>query len=307
LLTGNWSDHKNFRMDSNLYYEGSGAKVEFPGGLSLEEWRKATGQDEHSRIADPKFEDAARYDFRLKPDSPALALGFKPFDASKAGVRGDGAWRAEADAPLPASIPAPSPPPLSVSENFEGIAPSASGYAPDFAALSHSGRPDLVVVTEETAASGRRGLKIADEAGLTHAFDPHFYYSPHYGEGLATCSFAIRVEPGAVFYHEWRDTSTSPYKVGPSVWFRDGKMFVGDRAVADVPAGKWLRVKVESRLGGDRPTWSLAVEIPGAEAVKLKDLPLAPGMKRVDWVGFSSSADHPTAVYLDDLELNVRP
>ncbi|OJW26732.1 MAG: hypothetical protein BGO49_18325 [Planctomycetales bacterium 71-10] len=306
LFTGQWSDRKNFRMDSNLYHEATGAKVEFPGGLSLEEWRKATGQEEHSKVADPKFEDPAKHDYRLKKDSPALALGFKPFDASKAGVRGGGAWRAEADAPLPDSTPAPAPPPLSTSEGFEDVAPSAGGYTPDFASLSHGGRPELVAVTEEAAASGRRSLKIADAAGLKNGFDPHFFYAPHYDKGLASCSFAIRAEPGAVFYHEWRDAS-SPYRIGPSLWVRDGKLFVGDRAVADVPAGAWLRVRVESRLGAGRPTWSLAVERPGAEPLKLADLPVADGWKSVDWVGFVSPAEHPTAVYLDDLDLNVRP
>lgn len=306
LLTGNWSDHKNYRLDSNLYYEASGAPVEFPGGLSLEAWREATGQDEHSMVADPRFVDAANHDFRLQPGSPAASVGFKPFDASKAGVRGDGPWRAEADAPLPDSPPAPSPPPLSVSEGFEGDAPGEPGYTPASATLSHGGRPELSAVTEETAASGRRALKLADAAGLANGFDPHFYFSPRYGEGLATCSFAIRADPGAVFYHEWRDGS-SPYRVGPSLWFRDGKLFVADRAVADVPAGKWLRVRVSTRLGVDRPTWDLAVEIPGADPVKLTGLPVAPGLKTVDWVGFVSPAERPTAVYLDDLELDVRP
>ena len=28
-----------------------------------------------------------RFDFRLKPDSPAFALGFQPFDYTRAGVR----------------------------------------------------------------------------------------------------------------------------------------------------------------------------------------------------------------------------
>ncbi|AMV37873.1 right-handed parallel beta-helix repeat-containing protein [Planctomyces sp. SH-PL62] len=307
LLTGNWSDGKNFRLDSNLYYEASGAEVTF-AGKSLEEWRKATGQDEHSRIADPLFVDPRAHDFRLKPGSPAPALGFKPFDASKAGVRGKGAWRAEADAPLPPSKPAPEPPPLSVSEDFEAVAPSATGYSPESATLSHGGRPELVTVTEETAASGRRSLKIADAAGLKNGFDPHFYYAPHYASGLATCSFAVLAEPGAVFYHEWRD-GASPYRAGPSVWIADGKLKVAGREVADVPAGTWLHVEIQARLpeGDAEATWSLAVTRPGAEPLRLADLPCPPGWKTVDWVGFVSPAEHPTAVHLDDLELNVRP
>ena len=36
-------------------------------------------------MADPLFVAPEKDDFRLKPDSPALKLGFKPFDSSKAG------------------------------------------------------------------------------------------------------------------------------------------------------------------------------------------------------------------------------
>ena len=37
--------------------------------------------------ADPLFENPDVNDFRLKPESPAFALGFKPWDYSKAGRR----------------------------------------------------------------------------------------------------------------------------------------------------------------------------------------------------------------------------
>ena len=70
LLSGNWSG-TNFRLDHNLYFQKGGQAVTF-AGASLADWQKRTGQDRHSRIADPKFVDAARHDFRLKPDSPAL-------------------------------------------------------------------------------------------------------------------------------------------------------------------------------------------------------------------------------------------
>jgi len=307
LLTGQWSDGKNFRLDRNLYYEASGAPVTF-AGMSLDEWRKATGQDEHSKVADPMFVDAKAHDFRLRPGSPAPALGFRPFDASKAGVRGGGAWRAEADAPLPDSAPAPEPPPVEVSEDFESAAPSPSGYIPELATLSHGGRPELATITEESAAGGRRSFRLADAAGLPNGFDPHFYFQPHYAKGLATCSFALRAEPGAAFYHEWRDAS-SPYRTGPSFWVADGKLKVAGKPVMDVPAGEWLRFRVEARLpeGGAKPTWSLAVERPGAAPLRLEGLAADPAWKSVDWVGFVSPAEHPTAVLLDDLELNLRP
>jgi parallel beta-helix repeat protein len=50
-------------------------------------WR-TLGFEEHSKIADPLFadpEDPARAHFRLKPESPALALGFKPIPFERIG------------------------------------------------------------------------------------------------------------------------------------------------------------------------------------------------------------------------------
>ena len=50
-------------------------------------WQKQGANDFHSVIADPRFVDPDRFDFRLKPDSPALKLGFKPIDMSTVGPR----------------------------------------------------------------------------------------------------------------------------------------------------------------------------------------------------------------------------
>jgi hypothetical protein len=82
LLQSNWKDGQ-FKMDHNLYFNAAGKPVRF-AGMTLEQWRKK-GHDVHSVIADPLFVDPSKDDYRLKPDSPALKLGFKPFDISKAG------------------------------------------------------------------------------------------------------------------------------------------------------------------------------------------------------------------------------
>lgn len=52
--------------------------------LNWDEWRQR-GSDAHSILADPKFVDPANHDYRLEPDSPALALGFKPIPVEKIG------------------------------------------------------------------------------------------------------------------------------------------------------------------------------------------------------------------------------
>ncbi len=94
LLESNWRDD-GFRMDYNLYYHAKGKPVTFWEAKTLDQWRADRGQDEHSLVADPRFVDAEKGDFRLRPDSPALRLGFEPWDYSKAGRLTERALTAE--------------------------------------------------------------------------------------------------------------------------------------------------------------------------------------------------------------------
>jgi len=85
LFGANWKDN-NYQIDHNLYWH-SGKLITFPGNLTLEQWREQRGQDVHSLVADPRFVDPKHDDYRLQPDSPALKVGFQPFDATQAGRR----------------------------------------------------------------------------------------------------------------------------------------------------------------------------------------------------------------------------
>ena len=60
---------------------GEGEKI-----TAFEQWQRL-GYEADSVIADPMFVDAAQDDYRLKPDSPALKLGFVPIDISRIGPR----------------------------------------------------------------------------------------------------------------------------------------------------------------------------------------------------------------------------
>ncbi len=51
-------------------------------------WRKL-GCDAHGLVGDPRFVDVTKDDFRLKPDSPALKLGFKPIPTDRIGLYAD--------------------------------------------------------------------------------------------------------------------------------------------------------------------------------------------------------------------------
>jgi parallel beta-helix repeat protein len=84
LFGKNWTG-AGFALDSNLYWNAAGKPVTFPGG-SAQQWVRR-GFDRHSLIADPKFRDPDKGDFALVEDSPALKLGFKPFDVASAGPR----------------------------------------------------------------------------------------------------------------------------------------------------------------------------------------------------------------------------
>jgi hypothetical protein len=67
-----------------------------------------------------------------------------------------------------------------------------------------------------------------------------------------------------------------------------------------------VRVEVTSGVGNDRTgTWDLTVTVAGAAPRRFERLPLVHGnWKRLDWLGFSSTATWKTAFYLDDLELS---
>ena len=107
-LSGRWDKIKHVSRN-NCYFNAAGGKVDFLG-KSLDQWQ-AAGHEQGSIIADPKFADPQKYDFHLAADSPALKLGFKPFDDSKAGVYGDAAWIEKAKAATyPPLEVAPDPP-----------------------------------------------------------------------------------------------------------------------------------------------------------------------------------------------------
>eukprot|EP01084_Bolivina_argentea_P286254 491030_1 len=77
--------YKNFTFDGNTYWSITQQKnITFPDGASIEQWQ-SNGKDVQVAMADPMFVDAMTYNFNLKTESPALALGFTPIDTSVVG------------------------------------------------------------------------------------------------------------------------------------------------------------------------------------------------------------------------------
>ncbi len=307
LLCRFWKD-KNVRMHHNCYWNTSGPALF--DGMPLEKWQQETGHSEGSIVANPKFRDPEHYDFRLPADSPALRVGFKPFDYTRAGVYGDAEWVALAEGetypPLEVAPDPPPPPPLEFTDGFETTPP---GKGPVGVRRIHlEGKGDHVAVTDEAAATGSRSLKVTDAAGLAHNWNPHFYYRPNHTGGTTTFAFAIRVAPDTKMFIEWRSEG-HPYLIGPSLWIAEGKMRSRGKHLMDVPANAWIRIRMTAGLGSKADdTWDLAVTLPGGETKTFANLPVGnKGWKTLYWLGFCSLNQTPTAFYLDDLRLEHEP
>lgn len=290
---------------NNLYWREEGGEIDFQG-LTLKE-RQERGWDLGSIIADPKFVDPEHYDFRLRPGSPALKIGFEPFDYTKAGVYGDPDWvklaRSVKYPKVEFAPDPPPPPPLTFRDGFE-CAPLGSG--PAFAEVNVEGKGDLVAVTDKTASSGRRSLKVVDAPGLRHDFNPHFFYRPRHTGGVTRFSFDLLVEPKSRVWHEWREWPPGrPYLVGPSLKVEGCKLIVNGRTLLEIPAGKWVKFEIVTALGEEsKGTWDLTVTFPDGTRRKFEGLKFVhPEFKRLTWLGFSSLATERTIFYLDNLEL----
>jgi len=293
----------------NLYWH-YGAEAPKFDGKTFQEWQKA-GKDEGSLVADPMFENVEAYDFRLKEGSPALKVGFKPFDYTKAGVYGDAAWvKLAASAkfpPLTVAPPAPPPPPLVFRDDFETT--RVGGRPVGAHIVFVEGKGDSIAVTEEAAAAGgKRSLKITDAPGLQAAYNPHFFYRPCHTDGVTRFAFDVRVEPTTVMFVEWRSDG-HPYLVGPSLAIEKGRLRAARKETLDLPAGQWVRVEMTAGLGSKAAgTWDLAVTLPGQAPTVLKGLPTgSPAWKDLYWLGVCSTAAEATAFYLDNLDLAHTP
>ena len=88
-----WGDERIAVSDHNLFWKPRSV-LSIRGGLAdghFNNWLDLfNGQfDQNSIIADPMFVDAGGRDFRLKPGSPALELGFKEIDTGEIGLGED--------------------------------------------------------------------------------------------------------------------------------------------------------------------------------------------------------------------------
>jgi hypothetical protein len=86
-----WGADVQVELKNNIYWRADGKSFGFVD-KSWDQWRAMGRDKEGSIIADPKFVDPKKRDFRFASDEVIKQTGFKPFDYSQAGVYGDAAW-----------------------------------------------------------------------------------------------------------------------------------------------------------------------------------------------------------------------
>ena len=307
----------------NLYWDVSGKEPLF-SGTSFAEWQR-TGRDRDSRIADPQFYDATKHDFRLRPTSPALAMGFQPIAAGRAGLYGDEEWIAAPSRlqrePLPKlPLPPPAPPPRPLLEDFES---TDAGNLPESLNCTPSDRPDALAVTAEAAAGGRKSLKFTKTQGLKYGFQPHvFFTSDRYTSGTVrfACDLLNGPEHPSECYLGLRDYTVKgrEYVDGPSITIKaDGTVTASGKSLTTVPPGKWVHLEVQLDLGqpgqpgqpgraAATKSYRLALTVAGEKPQGFDAIPYVdPEFSRLTWFGFASVGKLGTVFYLDNIRLEL--
>ncbi len=297
----NWKTNSVFSCDYNCFYSTSDQALDF-AGYDFKTWQKA-GKDVHSMIANPMFNDVANYDFRISPLSPAITLGFKPFDYTLAGLSKDNPLRKEIKKfPLrQVEVAAADNRPFKLDDDFEeyeeGGSPSAS-----YQTKPLNGRG--FIITKEKAASGRQSLKVADTPEFQYSYDPHICYNIPPKDGTWKISFDLLQEKGNSIMFETRDYNAgSHYKSGMNIHInKDGIANAGGHKFQIKP-GVWTHFELTFYQGtGTWPTWDLKVSAGKTEISTVACMPANPGFTNLTWIGFISPDKSDGVYYLDNLK-----
>ncbi len=307
-----WQSYNKI-IDYNVYWRADGQEPLFLS-FTWEEWREKQGikdiwytprMDPHSRVADPLFVDAKARDFRLQPDSPALALGFRPIDMTGVGLYGDEEWTSLPDRyelePLSSNERAPGM--LLVEDDFDDGLP---GQKPAMAAVVEDVKGGAYLeISDWRSLSPPNSLRFVDAPDLTYHL-PHFYYSPGLvGDMRLRMTFDLYREPGAMLWTEWRHTPGYA-KVGPCLYIeKDGHLLFQNRRPSDtfLPAEEWLHFEITDGLGALADAmWDLRITNQAGEVLfEGTDLPCDPEFSRILWLGFVSNGTEPAEMYLDNV------
>lgn len=312
---GSFASMRDVVADGNLYWCAAGAVKETAfKGADWAQWR-AQGHDARGALADPLFADPAKGDWRLRPGSPALSAGFRPFDWHAAGVYGtDAAWRACAEERCwDAFEDAPKAPKYRrerLRADFErfpaGNVPHTMGA---FAPLdANPGRPGRLAVVNADPAQGRKALRFADAPDLKPDWTPIVTAACGVEAGVAKLAFALKVEDGATPTVELRDYSgDEPFTVGVRLTVQKGRFTANGRDLCAARPGVWHDVALALPLSGPRAgRWSLTVTPRGGASARAEFASfLDARFKALTWIGFICYGATSSVWYLDDLRLDT--
>ncbi len=301
----------------NLYWPTDGKIPEHltKTFFTWDEWRKM-GRDAGSLFADPLFEDLTKRDFRLKPNSPASKIGFKPWDLTTAGVRKtDPAWRelAAKGSDYPNwdtdAVPWPSPEYKIERQTFENTPLGVIGIRN--AKYEHQGKGESIGVSDEASSpipfegstTPKRSLKVQDAPDLKHGYDPVLDIFPKWEAGTFHVSFDIMAQEGADWFFEMR-VKGGEFAAGPYVRCQKGQLVANNSAstkLADIAVGEWCRIAINATTGSGK--YDVTLTRQDGTQKEFKDLPCKPTWNAASYLLFSSLGTTKTAYFIDNLSL----
>lgn len=268
-----------------------------------------------------KWDDVPRVGNVVRPLSEFVVPG-----RGKAGVYGDAAWIAEADAIVPEPVrDIPQPP------RYEGLTSWETGFEayrdgsglPDvFGRQSDGGDYTNALITSEVAATGRRSVAVFDGSGLKYAHSPHFSRSGlNATNGALEVWFSLRLDPGVFVEFECRDyhpkaeagapAKAGVYAVPARLRVVDGKVVVSASGIkrsmlCDYTPGTWIKCRLKAEgLGTDRSRYTYSVVGPDGVEHVVTGGSNDSRARGVDWFGFLTPGKSDRFWYLDDFGWKV--
>jgi hypothetical protein len=276
-------------------------------GKAFAEWAET---DTGAVFADPQFRNADMGDFTLSPRSPALALGFMPFDLADAGRTLPLVF--SGDQPFPGETFPVAPPDQhqKISTCFEEFPAGAAEFSPSGWHTEGRNPSNLLVsVTEENAAAGRRALKMVNDKSIGPT--PALRSWGRRLTGRHIHQFDAYLEPGATLAYSVLDANVPRrrYAVETTLLRVNGQ---GDLAGADgktrmrIPSGTWFHVEMRVSLGLSAcGAYDLRVSLPQGEKRLMTAIPLPRALRQIDGFRFAAGGQDKAAAYLDNLDVGT--
>ncbi|MDA3925162.1 MAG: right-handed parallel beta-helix repeat-containing protein [Kiritimatiellae bacterium] len=297
---GNWKTNSVFSCNYNCFYSTSDKALDF-AGYDFRTWQKA-GKDVNSMIANPMFKDAEHYDFHISPLSPAITLGFKPFDYTLAGLsKGNPLRKLVSKYEFrPIEVAPVDNRPFKLDEGFET---SESGDSPRASYVSKRVDNKGFFVSAEQAATGRHSLKVADGPGLKYSYDPHLCYNLPSKDGTWKVAFDMFHTKGAKINFESREYPKGEhFQNGPSFQVKgDSTITVGNKKFTIKP-NTWTSFEILCTQGdGVWATWELKINAGMSDEQSYFGFVSNAAFKELTWFGFISPDKKESVVYIDNL------